>query len=245
MLTAMMCDQGSATSARSFAPRNSPASTVEARAPSNARLESAAPLGKPLVPDVWKIARSRTGRCCTAERVFALRQAAARAEIHPGFPPPGRPESRCEPAAAAALECYAQRPPCRSPGSAFRWSARMRRTSARSASGSAEPRCLRRARWPETNESSASCWCDKQPPTARGAAQPSGEESVDRADLGVHSDRTRPAHRHRDFAVSIAPQHSSTRLATVTAVAGEPVALKRKGFIARAQALRPQSLATQ
>ncbi len=52
MLTAMMCDQGSAMSARSFGPRMIPASTVDARAPSSALLESAAPLGNPLVPEV-------------------------------------------------------------------------------------------------------------------------------------------------------------------------------------------------
>ena len=43
-------------SARSLGPRISPASTVDARAPNSALLESAAPLGKPLVPEVWKIA---------------------------------------------------------------------------------------------------------------------------------------------------------------------------------------------
>ncbi len=52
MLTAMMCDQGSAISARSLGPRNAPAITVDERAPSSARLDSAAPLGKPLVPEV-------------------------------------------------------------------------------------------------------------------------------------------------------------------------------------------------
>ena len=41
-----MCDQGSATSARSFGPRNSPASTVEARAPSSASTGQGRALGK-------------------------------------------------------------------------------------------------------------------------------------------------------------------------------------------------------
>ena len=61
MLTAMMCDHGSAINARSFGPRNIPTTTVDARAPSRARLESAAPLGKPLVPDVWKTATVAPG----------------------------------------------------------------------------------------------------------------------------------------------------------------------------------------
>ena len=52
ILTAMMWDQGSAMKARSFGPMNNRANTVEARPPRSARLESAAPLGKPLVPDV-------------------------------------------------------------------------------------------------------------------------------------------------------------------------------------------------
>ena len=52
MLTAIMCDQGNATSARSRVPKNIPESTVDARAPSNALLDKAAPLGNPLVPEV-------------------------------------------------------------------------------------------------------------------------------------------------------------------------------------------------
>ena len=61
MLTAMMCDQGKAMSARSRGPRIMPVIIVEARAPSKALLESAAPLGKPLVPDVWKTAMVAVG----------------------------------------------------------------------------------------------------------------------------------------------------------------------------------------
>ena len=49
---AIMCDQGSATSARSLGPRKRPESTVDARAPSSALLERAAPFGNPLVPEV-------------------------------------------------------------------------------------------------------------------------------------------------------------------------------------------------
>src|ERR1039457_2867054 len=61
MLTAMMWDQGSAISARSFGPRKTPAITVDERAPSSARLESAAPLGKPLVPEGWNTAMVAAG----------------------------------------------------------------------------------------------------------------------------------------------------------------------------------------
>ena len=61
MLTAMMCDHGSAIRARSFDPKKNPASTVEARAPSRALLERAAPLGKPLVPEVWNTATVAEG----------------------------------------------------------------------------------------------------------------------------------------------------------------------------------------
>jgi hypothetical protein len=49
---AMMCDHGSAMSARSFDPMKKLARTVDDRPPSSALLERAAPFGKPLVPEV-------------------------------------------------------------------------------------------------------------------------------------------------------------------------------------------------
>ncbi len=52
MLTAMMWDHGSAMRARSRGPRIKPEITVDARAPSSALLDKAAPLGNPLVPEV-------------------------------------------------------------------------------------------------------------------------------------------------------------------------------------------------
>ena len=57
MLTAMMCDQGSAIKARSRGPRISPARTVDERAPSNALLESAAP-HVPQFTWNWRTARN-------------------------------------------------------------------------------------------------------------------------------------------------------------------------------------------
>ena len=67
--------------ARSLGPRNNPASTVDDAPPSNARLDRAAPLGKPLVPEVWNTAIVAVGSMAVGGKSRRFRF--GRARIHP------------------------------------------------------------------------------------------------------------------------------------------------------------------